>query len=135
MRLVTAWITCVNICISGTALFAVASASGGNKNAQFQTPMARIAVREQLDKMFSLASDSKFRLQKDCAEQNDKGGIVVGAGEALNSSRVIDGLLVNEASRFSYRASVLADCDPYNLNCYKVGKIDVDGSRSIVPRL
>jgi hypothetical protein len=97
--------------------------------------MARIAVRQQLDEMLSLTLDSKVQLQKGCAEQNENGGIVVGAGEASNSSRLIDGVPVNEASRFSYRASVLAGCDPYNLNCYKVGNIDVTGSRSIVPRL
>lgn len=135
MKLVVVWITCANICVSGGAIFAVVAAQGANKNAQFQASMARIAVREQLDKVLSLSSDSKVRLQRGCAEQNDNGGIVVGTGDALNASRVIDGVRVNEESQFSYRASVLADCDAYNLNCYKVGKIDLNGSRSIVPRL
>jgi hypothetical protein len=135
MKLVMAWITGVNIFISGTSLLVIAGANSEDKDRQFQTTMARIAVRHQLDEMLSLTSDSRVRLQKGCAERNDDGGVIVGSGEASNSSRLIDGVPVNEASRFSYRASVSASCDPYNLNCYKIRNIDMDGSRFIAPRL
>jgi hypothetical protein len=135
MKLVAIWITGVNVCISGFALLAVAGASGVHKNNQFQTGMARIAVRERLDGMLSLTPDSMVRLNKGCAEKNDSGGLIVGSGEASSSSRVMEGVPVREASRFSYRANVSANCDVHNLNCYQVENIDVNGSRSIIPRL
>ena len=135
MRLVAVWITGVNVFISGTVLLAVGSTNNEEKYSQFQTGMARIAVRERLDAMLSLTAESRVRLNKGCAEKNDDRGIVVGSGEALNASRLIDGVPVSEASRFSYRASVGTSCDVHNLNCYEVENIDVSGSRAITPRL
>ena len=135
MRLVAVWITGVNVFISGTVLLAVAGTNSEDKYSQFQTGMARIAVRERLDAMLSLTADSRVRLNKGCAEKTDDRGIIVGSGEALNSSRLIDGVPVSEASRFSYRASVGTSCDVHNLNCYEVENIDVNGSRAIMPRL
>ena len=101
MRLVAVWITGVNVFISGTVLLAVGSTNNEEKYSQFQTGMARIAVRERLDAMLSLTAESRVRLNKGCAEKNDDRGIVVGSGEALNASRLIDGVPVSEASRFS----------------------------------
>lgn len=135
MKLVMVWITGVNVCVSGIALLAVAGASGEHKSNQFQTGMARIAVRERLDGMLSLTADSTVRLNKGCAEKNDNGGVIVGSGEASSSSRLIAGVPVREASRFSYRASVSARCDVQNLNCYEVDNINMNASRSIAPRL
>ena len=135
MKLVLAcWITGLNICVSGTALLAVALANI-NKETQFDTGLARIAVRDRLEGLASVRGDGTVRLNKSCAERTDDGGEIVGTGEASSQSRLINGVPISEASRFSYRANVSASCDPYNLNCYNVSKIDVAGSRSIRPRL
>lgn len=135
MKLVAVWVTGVNVCISGAVLLLLVVTNVEDKYSQFQTGMARIAVRERLDTMLSLTADARVRLSKGCAEKNDNGGIIVGSGEALNASRLIDGVPVSEASRFSYRASVGASCDVHNLNCYEVENIHVNGSRVITPRL
>jgi hypothetical protein len=135
MKLVVAWITGLNICMSGTALLVVATGvNRGNQNLQIQTGLARIALRDHLDETLSLTAASRVRLQKGCAEKMDNGAVIIGSGEASHS-RFIDGQPVNEASRFSYRASVNTKCDAYNLNCYAVNNMDMDGSRSIAPRL
>jgi hypothetical protein len=134
MKLILAWITGLNICLSGTALLAVVLANS-NKDGQFDTGLARIAVRDRLEGLASVSRDSSVRLEKNCAEKKDNGGVVVGTGEAWSQSGLINGVPVSEASRFTYRAKVSATCDGYNLNCYKVNDIDVTGSRSIRPRL
>jgi hypothetical protein len=134
MKLVLAWITGLNICVSGTAVLAVALANI-NKETQFDTGLARIAVRDRLEKLTSVNGDSPVRLNKNCAERKDDGGVVVGTGEASSQSRLVDGVPVSDSSRFSYRASVSASCGSHNLNCYEVNNLDVTGSRSIRPRL
>lgn len=134
MKLVLAWITGLNMCVCGTTLLAVAL-ENSKKDSQFDTGLARAAVRGRLEGLASVSGDGTVRLNKGCAESNDNGGVIVGTGEASSQSRVISGVPVNEASRFSYRANVSASCDQYNLNCYKVNQIDVAGSRSIRPRL
>jgi hypothetical protein len=134
MKLVLAWLTGLNICVCGATFLAVAL-ENSKKDSQFDTGLARAAVRGQLEELASVSGDGTVRLTKGCAETKENGGVIIGTGEASSQSGVISGVPVNEASRFSYSANVSASCDQYNLNCYKVNKIDVAGSRSIRPRL
>lgn len=101
---------------------------------EFDTGVARLAVREHLDKL-SLKGQTAVRLDKGCVEPQGNNGIVTGSGEASNQSRVIHGIPVTEAARFAYRADVSANCSAYSLPCYEVQKLTISGSHSLLPRL
>lgn len=136
MKLFITFVTIVNF--SCAAMWSLGGSINNNVEEydKFQIDLARIAVSQKLSALAPLATDASVRLNQGCAERQDNhAGVVVGSGEAMSQSGLIDGVHVSEASRFAYRARVSVNCDVQNLNCYRVDEIGMNQSRSITPRL
>ena len=133
MKFSFAVLSTINLLVSGIAVGFTLYRPVPSKN--FDSGVARVAVREQMDNLSFLKPGANLRISQACAEQRGAGGLVVGNGEALNQMSLIEGVLMNQDMRFSYHAAVSANCDVYNPNCYKVNSIDVSGSNTLSPRL
>jgi hypothetical protein len=135
MKLILTAFTATNLLITGWAVTILGAQSSYDRDGTFHNGLARIAVREKLDSLPAVDADSNVRLTKGCVERSDDGGVVVGSGDAMSRLRMVEGVPVTDHSRFSYRANVSSSCGGYNLNCYNVDELEVEGSRSVVPRL
>jgi hypothetical protein len=133
MKLILTAFTATNLLIGGLAVITLGAKSSYDQDGSFHNGLARIAVRERLDSLPGV--DANIRLAKGCVERSDDGGVVVGSGDAMSRFRIVEGVPVTDHSRFSYRANVSSNCGGYNLNCYKVDTLEVDGSRTVSPRL
>jgi hypothetical protein len=127
--------TLLNISVAGMTTLIVSGPSRTNPENDFEKGLARMAVREKLGEALSVDAESILRLNKGCTEQKENGALIVGDGETFKGYHVLAGVPVTEAARFSYRASVSANCDKYNLNCYSISGFSIDGLRSVTPRL
>lgn len=134
MKFSLAVLTAMNILISGVGIVSI-FLNGRPATNNFDSGVARLAVNEQLANLSFLTPEAKLQISQSCAEQRAGGGLVVGKGEALNHSSLVEGVLMNQKTSFSYQAAVSANCNRYNLNCYNVNSIDVNGSRTLSPRL
>lgn len=133
MKFSFAVLSALNLLVCGVSIGSIFYRPAAPKN--FDTGVARIAVREQLANLAFLKRDANLRITQGCAEQRGAGGFIVGSGETLNQISLIEGVPMNQSMRFSYQAAVSANCGAYNLHCYKVNSIDINGSNTLSPRL
>ena len=134
MKFSFAVLTAINLCISA---FGIGLVFINNKPAKdnFDASVARLVVDDRLANLSFLTPQAKLQISQSCAEQRGAGGLVTGKAEAQSQVSVTKDVLMNQNTRFSYKAAVSANCNKHNLNCYNVNSIDVTGSRILSPRL
>ena len=105
-----------------------------HKESEFDVDVARLAVSEKITSL-SRISTSALKVKQSCVQPDQGGGTVIGEAEALTSMRVIDGVPMSDQTLVSYRAKVSSHCWKYNLNCYEIDNIELQGKRSIYPQI
>ena len=134
MKFSFAVLTAINLCISA---FGIGLVFINNKPAKdnFDASVASLVVNERLAKLSFLTPQENLQITQSCAEERGSGGLVRGKAEALSQVSLSKGVLMNQNTRFFYKAAVSANCNKHNLNCYDVDTIDVNGSKILSPRL
>lgn len=106
----------------------------GNNRA-IDPSIAKIAVREKIADMPEFTPNEPLKLTSGCAETGNGDGLISGQGKTSEHFQHIGQMPVNRSTRFSYQAKVTAACWSYNLNCYGVNDLALDGTTVITPRL
>ncbi len=128
MKVLTALLLTVNTALVMAILF-------GPTTTTFDAGMAKLVVRERLDRIPVLGQNIDLKMSRSCAEQQGSNGVVSGQAQVAATAKILEGMPIHETTNFSYRAQLNAICWPYNLNCYKVDSMIVDGTQAIAPKL
>jgi hypothetical protein len=134
MKFSFALLTAINLCIAGLGIVLVLI-GGRPTNDSFDASVASLVVNERLANLSFLKPQANLQISQSCAEQRGAGGLIVGKAEALSQVSLTKGVLMDQNTRFSYKAALSANCNKQNLNCYDVDSLDVSGSRILSPRL
>jgi hypothetical protein len=97
--------------------------------------MARIVMREQLEKDANVSKYANVQFGPSCVEVSGSTAKAFTAGKVEVRNKLIDGIYVNETTQFQYNANVTANCSPDNLNCYSVNSVNIDAVKSQTPSL
>lgn len=126
-----------NLMILLTAVYFYASAYAGvysQKEQEFDLSMARIAVREEINTIPYL-KDKSINVKKSCSQLDSNGGTIVGQALSSDTFRMIEGVPMSEKTEFSYEAKVQSHCSRFNLNCYAVQRLELQGMKAFYPQL
>jgi hypothetical protein len=106
-----------------------------NNNKSINPSLAKIAVREKLEDIPEFAPNEPLKLTSGCADAGNGDGLISGLGKTSEHFQHIEQIPVNRSTRFSYQAKVSAACWSYNLNCYGVKDLALEGTTFVAPRL
>ena len=134
MKFSFALLTAINLCIAGLGIVLVLIGGRPTKD-NFDSSVASLVVNERLANLSFLNPQANLQISQSCAEERGTGGLIVGKAEALSQVSLTKGVLMDQNTRFSYKAALSATCNKHNLNCYDVDSLDVSGSRILSPRL
>jgi hypothetical protein len=97
--------------------------------------LAKIAVREKLEDIAEFAPNEPLKLTSGCVDAGNGDGVISGLGKTSEHIQHIEQIPANRSTRFSYQAKVSAACWSYNLNCYGVKDLALEGTTIVSPRL
>jgi len=128
MKIYLAIVLTVNLLLLGMLL-------PHNNNRAIDPALAKIAVREKIADIPEFAPNEPLKLTSGCADTGNGDGLISGQGKTSEHFQHIGQMPVNRITRFSYQAKVNAACWSYNLNCYGVNDLALNGTTVVVPRL
>jgi hypothetical protein len=132
----TIFVTISNIFLLCCSLFVFFLSNNTTNESQFfNAGAARIAVRDQLDVVAAIPSESGVKINQSCVEVSGSKAIAVGQGNATVEENIIDGIFVDETTSFTYQADITSNCSYYNINCYSVDRMKINGTRKFTPSL
>ena len=97
--------------------------------------VAKIAVREKLEKLSALPHGANLIITSSCTEQRGNRAAVSVVGRTDKQTSMFDGLPITKNLEFTYQAKVQSQCSPLNLNCYDIDSIDFIGTTKLLPKI
>jgi hypothetical protein len=103
-------------------------------NRAIEPSIAKLAVREKIAAIPEFTPNEPLKLTSGCADAGGD-GFISGQGKTSEHLQHVGQVPVNRSTRFSYKARVSTACWSYNLNCYGVDDLALDGTTVVAPRL
>lgn len=119
--------------VFANAMFLILMMQG--PTAPLDASTAKLAVREEIENLSDAAFGAPVTMGAACAEQRGSEGIVSGKGQTARRSATMEGVVVSEETKFSYKAEVLNRCSRWNPGCYDVYSLGFSGTNFVTPKI